>query len=309
MKNNLSRLLILILTLTAMCSLLGYLGAYHWMLDMLSHFKLQYLIILTTGTILLYFLKKNSAIIYIIFIVITAMEVLPVYYGGNKLDTLSTSVKIVCINLLSSNDDSEKVIQFIDAKLPDIVVLQEYTNRWQNQLEPKLSEYQCRLTVPRDDNFGIAVFSKIHLSGLEQKQIGNAGLPSVTGNFKVDNTDITLIASHPLPPVGSHFFDQRNLQLEQLGRLVAGAKNEVVLVGDLNISSFSTHFKQLISNSGLSDSRKGFGLLTTWPTWFGLAQTTLDHCLISNDIGVKAREVGDNIGSDHLPILVEIGMK
>lgn len=310
MKKLLFYILTSIVASTSIFCVLGYFGTNNWTLDLLSHFKTQYLIILIFGTVLIFILKKRRiALIFIPFIVLSAYDILPLYFGGNKNKSLTESTKIVCINLLSLNGQFEDVEHYIFDKCADIVILQEFTTLWQLMLEPKLAEYEYRLTIPRDDNFGIAVYSKINFSELKKIEIGNAGVPSITGDFRIANTAVTLLATHPLPPVGNDYFEHRNLQLSELGKFVSNAKNEIVLIGDLNTSSFSIHFKKLIRESKLIDSRNGFGLLTTWPTWFSLAGTTLDHCLISKGISVKAREVGDNIGSDHLPIFVEIGIK
>ena len=79
-----------------------------------------------------------------------------------------------------------------------------------------------------------------------------------------------------------------------------------MVVGDFNNSSFSTYFQKL-TETDLKDSRLGFGLLPTWPANISFLQTTLDHILVSENIQVLDRTVGENIGSDHLPISVEIG--
>jgi len=237
------------------------------------------------------------------------MEIAPLYFGGNKHENLSESTKIVCINLLSSNRQFEDVEQYILDNSPDILVLQEFNKRWQLELEPKLQDYRYRLTLPRGDNFGMAIYSKVKLSDLKELSIGSAGVPTISCDVLVGSKSIRLIATHPLPPVDTDYFDHRNRQLSEIAKMVSQLQSEVVLIGDLNTSSFSTHFKSLIEESGLEDSRNGFGVLTTWPTWLSLVQTTLDHCLISPGLLVKSRETGDDLGSDHLPILIEIGDK
>jgi endonuclease/exonuclease/phosphatase (EEP) superfamily protein YafD len=75
-----------------------------------------------------------------------------------------------------------------------------------------------------------------------------------------------------------------------------------VLLGDLNASSFSPVFDELLSGTGLADSRAGFGRLPTWPTSRpALARIDLDHVLVGAGISVLERGVGPPFGSDHLP--------
>ncbi|MFT4834303.1 MAG: endonuclease/exonuclease/phosphatase (EEP) superfamily protein YafD [Flavobacteriaceae bacterium] len=309
MKKLLHAALTLIMIFTSIFSVLGYFGVSHWLLDLPSHFKPQYLIVLVVGTSILLVSKKRIALIFAPFILASAFEVVPLYFGGNKNNELTSSTKIVCINLLSSNRQFEAVEQFIESKSPDIIVLQEFSPLWQQMLEPKFAAYPYQLALPRNDNFGIAVYSKVSFSELKELTVGPAGLPSIQGDFELDGKTVTLMATHPLPPVGPEYFKLRNGQLSELGKLASASPNEFILLGDLNTSSFSFHFKALLKESNLIDSRKGFGLLTTWPTWFLPAQTTLDHCLVSQGIYVKSREVGPDIGSDHLPIFIELGVE
>lgn len=309
MKKFLFYILVLAVAVTAFSSILGYFGQTNWKMDLFSHFKWQYFLILTIGSVIIFFIKRKLSLIFIPFIIAILIEIAPLYFGGNKDKSLTETTKIVCINLLSSNRQFEDVEEYIKQTDPDLIVLQEFNNLWQMMLEPKLKAYKYRLTIPRADNFGIAVYSKINISELEELKIGDAGVPSIQGDILLGSSTVRLITTHPLPPVDTWYFDHRNTQLSELGTLVSVLDHEVIVIGDLNTSSFSTHFKELISKSGLIDTRKGFGQLTTWPTWFNLARTTLDHCLVSKGISVKSREVGEDIGSDHLPIFVELAVE
>lgn len=309
MKKILFYILVFVVAATAVCSTLGFLGQTNWILDLFSHFKWQYLLIITTGTIIIFFINRKLSLIFTPFIIVLLIEISPLYFGGNKDKSLTQTIKIACINLQSSNGQFKDVENYIKRKNPDLIVLQEFNTHWKLSLEPKLNDFQIRLTIPRDDNFGIAVYSKLNISQLKELKIGDTGVPSIQGDIVLGTTRARLIATHPVPPIDTWYFAHRNTQLADLGNLISELDSEVIVMGDLNTSSFSIHFKNLISKSKLIDTRRGFGLLTTWPTWFNLARTTLDHCLITKGIAVKSREVGEDIGSDHLPIFVELGVE
>ncbi|MDW3195901.1 MAG: endonuclease/exonuclease/phosphatase family protein [Cytophagales bacterium] len=304
-----SRLLVASMAITAITSLLSFFSGPNWILDLFSHFKWQYLLALTCGTVILAFKKTKLSLIFLPFIFILIMEIVPFYFGGNKNISLTKTTKIICINLLSSNMEFKLVENYINQNNPDIILLQEFNTIWQSQLEPKLQEYPHRLTIPRNDNFGMALYSKGKITNLKTLTFGDLDIPSIQGAIEIGSAVVQLIATHPLPPVGADYFQHRNSQLAELGLYIAELDSEVILIGDLNTTSFSTHFKKLTSTAKLIDTRRGFGELTTWPTWFSPARTTLDHCLISAGLSVKSRKVGENIGSDHLPISVEIGVE
>lgn len=305
MKRFLYYLLLAGVILASLFSLLGYFGRDSWFLDMLSHFKAQYTILLLIGCTVILIMNWKVALIFMPFLLLNLVDILPLYFR-NKSISESPSIKLVHINLLSSNGEFELVKRYIEDQNPDIIVLEEFNMQWQEILEPKLEEYPTRLRIPRSDNFGIAVYSKPELK-LSEKILGRAGAPSIAGELEIKGRRITLLTTHPLPPVGSWYFEHRNDQLGEITSFInSHADGEVILIGDLNTSSFSIHFKKLLNETGLVDSRSGFGILPTWPTWFPLANTTLDHCLISKGISVKNRDTGEYLGSDHLPISVEI---
>ncbi|MGM1057046.1 MAG: hypothetical protein ACQEWG_14250 [Bacteroidota bacterium] len=80
------------------------------------------------------------------------------------------------------------------------------------------------------------------------------------------------------------------------------------MVGDLNTSSYSKHFQKLLENGNFKDSRKGFGIASTWPTDYHILRTTLDHFLLKGEMQVLKRSTEKSIGSDHLPVFLEVGL-
>lgn len=295
--------------LAALFSVLGYFGYDSWLLDMFCNFRPQYLIILVFGISTLFFWKKWLAIAFIPFLMLDVYEVGNLYWSGDHMNASEHQVKIVSVNLLSSNTHYEKVAQFIESENPDIVVLQEFNARWGRELAPSLTTYKSRLEIAQRGNFGIAVYSRIPFKGLRKVTLGKIGVPSILGQFQLGSESISLLATHPVPPLGQEQFLQRNDQLEEIADFITSLNGEVIVLGDLNISSFSVHFKSLMEQTNLKDSRQGEGLLTTWPARIKILHTTLDHCLVSNQLNVLDRRKGPFVGSDHLPIIVELGVE
>ena len=84
-----------------------------------------------------------------------------------------------------------------------------------------------------------------------------------------------------------------------------------MLAGDLNVTQFSPHFKNLLKTGKLKDSSRGFGYQPTWPAQLPLLnkisecplfRIPLDHVLVSGDIQVRSVELLPSIGSDHLAV-------
>lgn len=147
---------------------------------------------------------------------------------------------------------------------------------------------------------------------------GNKIVPSIAANLTIDNRDITLVVTHPLPPLPK-LFESRNQQLLEVGQYVQQQQNPAILVGDLNTTMWSPYYRKLIQDTGLKDARKGFGILPTWPVptpyaskflrrtpIISLFKIPIDRCLLSSSIEVTGIHTGHSVGSDRLPLIVDL---
>ena len=57
---------------------------------------------------------------------------------------------------------------------------------------------------------------------------------------------------------------------------------------------------------GGSDTRAGFGVQPTFPASSWLVRIPIDHVLVSCSVGVTERRVERDVGSDHLPVVVDL---
>ncbi|QED36807.1 endonuclease/exonuclease/phosphatase family protein [Antarcticibacterium arcticum] len=280
----------------------------YWIADNLAHFKVQFIVISLLLLIAVIFLLRQKApamILLLLIICWNAYFIFPLYMGPSvEIKNEDLKLKITGINLLSGNTGFGEVQNYISRQDPDLLVLMEFTENWKTKLEPFLDRYEYQTLVPREDNFGIAILSKIEINtAIEYFGLNNK--PSLVGQFMLEDKPVTIIATHPVPPVGQWMFEHRNKQLANIMTYRPRYSENLIIIGDLNTSSFSAHFKQLLKG-GLKDTRKGFGQLPTWPAGLKILQTTLDHCLVSENFSVIDRNTGENIGSDHLPINVEL---
>lgn len=291
-------------------SILPNIFSNHWFLDVFSNFKLQYFI-LSIFLLMFSFLvlkKKVAALILMTLSILwNAYYIIP-YYLNSTDSGLKNQInfKIVSINLLSSNTRVDLVKNYISREDPDVLVLMEFTPKWKDELLPILENYGYKELVAREDNFGIALLSKFKMkSSIDYFDLHNK--PSILGNLEIKNKSYSILATHPVPPISQKTFEERNIQFSNIINKRSQFSDNLIIVGDFNTSSFSNHFRTLI-HGDLKDSRLGFGLLPTWPADFKILQTTLDHCLVSENLTVFHRSTGENIGSDHLPIEIVIGI-
>lgn len=276
--------------------------------DLASHFRLQYFAIQIL-CVILYLFQRHKKLLYlaILFAFINFSLIAPLYFPNIKSTNQSYGqpLKMLSINLNAQNTNYTAVSEHIYKTAPDVLALEELTHRWATELQPVLLPYPYRKEVARIDGFGIGVYSKIPFENIEVKIFAGVEIPSIVGKIIWEGQPISLIFTHPVPPIGFQDYHWRNEQLQNITALRPRLEKHVILFGDLNTTSWSHHFQKLVKQTGLKDSRAGFGLQTSWPflPYIGI---TLDHCLLSSEFVVLKREVGPNIGSDHLPLTVTL---
>lgn len=302
----------LILAGVAFASSLPHIFPDFWLTDIFSHFKLQYLIILMFFLlpITLYPTKKKilPTILILILIIWNSWFIVPLYVQGKDvIENYGESLSILSMNLLASNDNFSEVLDLIREKDPDMVVILELSPLWEEKLQELYPEFPFREMVPQNNNFGIGILSKTPMIS-NVTNLGKNFPLSIFSEVQIKASKISILATHPFPPVGQDRFEIRNSQLEEIAKLSKSQKGNFILAGDLNTSSYSSHFQDLVETGQLKDSRKGFGINSTWPSDLFFMRTTLDHILFKGEMHILTRTTERSIGSDHLPVYLEIGL-
>lgn len=208
--------------------------------------------------------------------------------------SLDGALSIASANVLTSNPDAGPLLAWIEDRQPDVVVLVEVDRAWLERLAPLRESHPHVVEVPRSDNFGVAVFSRVPFDAPEVVSWSAHGLPSLTVPL-VDGP--LLVATHPVPPVSSGAAADRDAHLAALAALLA--TEDVVVAGDLNVTPWSPHFP-----GGLGREACAPG---TWPSGLPAPlRIPIDHILAGPGRAVVAREVGPPIGSDHRPVMAWI---
>ena len=189
----------------------------------------------------------------------------------------------------------------------DVITIVEVDALWREALS-SLEEYEL-FAVPRPDNFGIAILSRLPISHAAAIELGSAGLPSIEAQLDWNGTTIDLLTTHPPPPVGADRTRQRNRQLLDIADWAAARDEPTIVVGDLNTTPFSHTFRNLLQTAELVDSSAGQLLGATWPSRFGPLGVNIDHVLHDHHFTTTSREVGRSIGSDHRAVQVELSIQ
>ncbi|MCK5474600.1 MAG: endonuclease/exonuclease/phosphatase family protein [Candidatus Aenigmarchaeota archaeon] len=288
----------------------GFLGRLHWFVDNFSAFRIQYCLILLVGAIIMGLGKKyRMCAIISVFALLNLILILPFYLGSGLESGTQQSSKLMMFNVNTGNSEYNAVSDYIKEIDPDFVALLELNTAWWRNIEPLLEQYPYHEKRLRADNFGIAFLSKYPIESEIVTGMSNIDVPSIIAVVKNNEKRLTIITTHPLPPVGELYFTNRNLQLEKLAQLVGSIEGNIILAGDLNVAPWSVFFSGFMDDSMLRDSSQGFGIQPSWPTMLPLLYTPIDHCLVSENVVIHNRQTGPDLGSDHLPIVVEFSLR
>jgi len=295
--------------LTCLATLAGFLGRRWWMLELASHFRLQYFALLALSSSL-YFVRGSFLIgaLAILFASLNLRLLLPYYAKRQAAEPKEKIYRAVVANILRKNRSYDRVLRIIHETNPDIIVLIEVSQAWMQALKDLRTEYPFVESAPRPDDYGIAVFSRVPISASAVHDFGDLDRPTIIARLDLDGHTVTLVSPHPAPPKSKREAEDRNRQLCEIGQYVAQKSGPKLLMADLNITPWSPYFQDLLDRSGLREGRIGFGLQPTWPTTIPLLYIPIDHVLVSPEINVHRHKLGPRLGSDHLPLVVDFSI-
>jgi len=310
-KRLILHLVEIILLLTFIAGALGQLGNLWWIFEILSHFYHFYFAVFSITLVAFILLKKKTAIILSLAgLIISGLVIFSVYFSSFTVNNNSDFVRIMSYNTNFYLNNSEQIADNIKQTQPDVVVLLETNKNMFTNLQTQLkATYSYSYFHDQQQPSNMAFLSKLELLEPELFMPDNSLAGFIRTEFKYKDQLVTLLATHPYPPYNSKLAQDRRNYYKLIAQKARQEKNPTIIIGDFNTTPWSPLFRKLIKDSGLRDSRLGFGIMPTWPTFVpAFMRIPIDHALVSSDITVNNRFIGDSKASDHLPIILDISI-
>jgi endonuclease/exonuclease/phosphatase (EEP) superfamily protein YafD len=298
----------LLLVLLAVASLAGYLGRLHFFFELASHFRAFYLfaaLLLTLALLPLRSWKRAAA--GALLVLLNAAPILP-YYWHSEPPAGIANLRVLESNVLTSNRQCDLLLSRVRTYRPDVIFLIEVDKPWLSGIADLKKDYPYTASKPRRDNFGIALLSRYPFRDLDVFALADTEATAIKATLVLGEREVTCFAVHAFPPGTPKMTQTRDVQLLGAATLAKSLSTPIVVCGDFNATPWSPVFGDVLSRSGLKDARRGFGVIPTWPTQYWPLMIPIDHCLVSPSICVKSFQVLSAIGSDHLPILVDLSV-
>jgi endonuclease/exonuclease/phosphatase (EEP) superfamily protein YafD len=224
-------------------------------------------------------------------------------------DASAAIVSMVIANVRMDNRNAHAIGDYIDARQPGIVLLLECDDWWIAQLKSRLVDYPHSVVNPRDDTYGIALYSKFELVQPQVRFISSDEAPSIHTGMRLQNGDLfRLHGLHPPPPVPQYADEstERDAELMVVGRELTHDVLPCIVAGDLNDVAWSHTTRLFRRVSGLLDPRIGRGPMPTFPVNFSLLRFPLDHVFLSPAFRLIEFSRGPDVGSDHFPVFIKV---
>ena len=302
----------IVLSLGLAVAALAYALPQPWWLELFTHFIMQYAV--GAVVFLLYYLlkkKRAQALLSATYLVGTLLVLAPYLHGQSPDSNTTLSTQKVTAIFSNTHYSSVSVLdlaELIQQQQPEFVFLAELGAGQFAELRELVPEYSGLLTEGGRDPWAHPVS---YLAPTSVGEIGKTVLYFDTLSPAIEVVapkypDLRLLAVHIFPPRSARTVGLRDTALKNIAQHASKQENLVVL-GDLNITNFSPPFARMLREGGLSDVRVGRGVLSSWPTvlptLFGIP---IDHALAKGAWQICEFERGPNIGSDHFPLIVTL---
>lgn len=286
-------------------SWLGLLGRWHWLLDLFSHFRWQYagICLLAIGWAL-WRRRRWIVAAAVASLILNGWLIGSLAKGAVK--TTGASLRIVSLNVMTSNPNKEGVLRYLQGTHADVIFLMEVDAAWMRKLEVLKVTHPHGLIQPRQDNFGVALFSRVPLKEVKVVRDRVSELPSIQARLVNEGKEWVIYGTHPLPPMGAEGTRLRDVQLKSVAAHVGGLDVPALVIGDLNSTPWSEGMSLIQAGGKLGYGGAGNAWKPTWRAGsiFGIA---IDHALCTAPLIIVRREIGPDVGSDHRAQVVEVG--
>ena len=230
-------------------------------------------------------------------------------WGRGTNENYRPAFSVMSANVKTANRDFDRFVEFVRSDPPDVLAVLEVDEGWGDALDALSDIYPHRAGRTAPDNFGILLFSRVEWEEAEVVMLGEGATASVSARFNPGAfgergpDDLTVLATHPVPPASGWLWRQRNRQLTATAAWAADVDGPLIVMGDLNVPPWSPFFLDLKRDGRLKDARRqADGLAFTWNARSPLIETSIDHVLYRRGLAAVSFEAGPDVGSDHRPV-------
>ncbi len=229
---------------------------------------------------------------------------------------------VVTLNVQGGNVELQEATEWLLAQAPDLIVLQETAEGYDRRLAALYDVYA------HEDHIegSVRIFSRYAILEREVLSLEDEpGRQALRLLLNQNGRELAVYAVHISLPLRARSdsdvdlglealrYDEsrRNAQIRRLLEIVELEGAPYIVAGDFNMSDASLIYDEIAAQMRDAWRAAGNGAGRTWPVaeaidWPRLIQPVLriDYVWTSADLRAAVAQVGDAVGSDHLPVSV-----
>src|SRR5215204_2207038 len=182
-------------------------------LELATHFRLQYALAASACVILLICFHSWKLLPLALCCAVLNWGLVLPYYASSSRPAASPGamrLRLMHVNVLWANKDYAALTAAVADARPDVMVLQEFTVEWQEQLQALRTQYPYSKAVPRQRGSGMALFSRYPLEVAEVLTLDASSHPALLARVDVGRIPLSVLALHPPTPMRPDKFANRN---------------------------------------------------------------------------------------------------
>lgn len=292
--------------------ILSYFPHASWIFNVLTHFRIQYLI----GAVALFLASTLLRRWYHAFVCSLIILNCALFFPPHRGPSVSENAPRLTIMQFNRFYKSDATAPFVDyvrslKNPPDLITVQEVTSKAIPSLDSLKDIYPYRYPVQRPINCDVMILSrtpfiKARLVDVGYRYMNSAGVRVVTLPEGFDRP-VTLYSIHTKSPSSIVTTYSRSIQMRRMASVIGDDKRSplILFTGDMNTSHFNRDFQDMLAISGLRHQYRGLWPSTTWPSrmMLPILKVPIDHILSNKHMTLIEQHSGPALGSDHNPLI------
>ncbi len=275
--------------------------------ELASHLRIYYAILLPICFVVALLRKSNIAALIIgLVAVINLQPILNLYSKAGLTQALNFQIPIKVLEYnpcAYENQQYQKFFDYAKKQNADFVVITELDQGWYDNLKAQMPKLGYAYNyISFQDDCGVAVFSQFPIKE-SKTTIVQSTLKHPFLELEFDApSHFKLIAVHAATP---RYLNERNAEFITLANIARKTTYPLILAGDFNCSPWSDNFLQILRQGKLRHASQSFGPNCTWNARWVLPLIPIDHFFCGDQVKTTDVQTGDDLGSDHLPLIGE----
>ncbi|MBT8401031.1 MAG: endonuclease/exonuclease/phosphatase family protein, partial [Rhodothermia bacterium] len=116
-------------------------------------------------------------------------------------ENASERIRLFNGNVFMENRNSAAYLELISEHEPDVVLLLETDDWWDEAVAGLAQQYEYAVRLPQSNTYGMILYSRLEIVDYEVRQLADDSVPSIFAILEMPSgNQITLVCLHPRPP-------------------------------------------------------------------------------------------------------------